>query len=229
MAARRKTTAKKTRARSERARAEQEQRRRSRAAQKGWETRRAQERAEEATRRKRARAAKRGWEARRAREEAERREREREQRRRAAAKKKAAAARVGPTAAQQAAITRATNAFMALPRVRPYTRLIVVELYERRRTELVDALTRAGYNERQIRARLGWLTRRRKELDRWIYDEVRLPLLGRRAGFTGRDPDQRRELATLMEERDQRFLDFIDALDEVGVGYDEAVNYWFSP
>ena len=81
----------------------------------------------------------------------------------------------------------------------------------------------------QIRARLAVVTRRRNQLRQYIREEIRIPALGTFRGLHGSVPTQRSELEMRMIERDQSFLAFMEAMDDLGIGYDEAINSWFSP
>ena len=84
-------------------------------------------------------------------------------------------------------------------------------------------------SEAQIRARLGVVTRRRNQLREYIREEIRTPALGTLRELHGSVPAQRNELQTRMIERDESFLAFMEAMDDLGIGYDEAINTWFSP
>ena len=118
---------------------------------------------------------------------------------------------------------------MALPVPRPYSRQAQVETYDRRRQQFIDAMRRAGMTEAQIRARLAVVTRRRNQLRQYIREEIRTPALGTLRELHGSVPTQRAELQTRMIERDESFLSFMEAMDDLGIGYDEAINTWFSP
>ena len=83
--------------------------------------------------------------------------------------------------------------------------------------------------EAQIRARLGVVTRRRNQLRQYIREEIRTPALGTYRAMHGSVPAQRSELQARMIERDQSFLAFMEGMDDLGIGYDEAINTWFSP
>ena len=131
--------------------------------------------------------------------------------------------------AAEAAITRAERLFLALPVPRPFSRLAQVETYERRRQQYIETMRRAGLTEAQIRARLAVVTRRRNELRRYIREEIRVPALGTLRELHGSNLRERAELQTRMIERDDSFLTFMEAMDDLGIGYDEAINSWFSP
>ncbi len=45
----------------------------------------------------------------------------------------------------------------------------------------------------------------------------------------GSNPDHRSLLAGMMRDRDPRWLDYLDAAEDLGVDYDEAADTWFSP
>ena len=112
---------------------------------------------------------------------------------------------------------------------RPYSRKAQIDTYNRRRQQLIDAMRRAGMTQAQIRARLGVVTRRRNQLREYIREEIRTPALGTLRGLHGSVPTERSELQMRMIERDESFLAFMEAMDDLGIGYDEAINTWFSP
>lgn len=149
---------------------------------------------------------------------------------RAASKNKRAAAKkkrkvISP--AQRAAITRTLRAFAALPTQREYTRLALKDIYRVKRSALIEALARAGLSPASIRARLGWITRRRNKLREDIATR-RVTILGTTL-LHGSDPDQRRILATMIRERDERFLRFAQDMRQMTLEWSEIVNEWFSP
>ena len=161
----------------------------------------------------------------------------------AAAKKKSAAVAkktrakrvVRPTPRQQGVITRAVNQFIQIGERRYWWRQATKDLYERRRAAVIRAFERAGYRPESIRSRLGWISRRRNE-DREEIAELRAESLGTRVldqktpDGLWVEPDRRRILTSMIDNQDQRFLDFVAAVqDEFGLEYQEAINEWFSP
>ena len=88
-------------------------------------------------------------------------------------------------------------------------------------------MEKAGFSPSSIRARLGWITRRRNELRERIAQR-RLFILNTSL-LHGSDPNQRRILETMIRERDERFLQFAREMQQVTLSWSEIVNEWFSP
>lgn len=153
------------------------------------------------------------------------------------APKKVSAARV-PSPAQAAAVTRALRAFVELNAPRSHTRISQQLVFIERRNALVSALRNAGYSEASIRARLGWITRRRntdrarntlvrqRVLEEGIDDPIGRLLA---SSLHGKNPDDRRVLQNMYERSDPRYLRFLRELMALGVDEAEAINEWFSP
>ena len=95
------------------------------------------------------------------------------------------------------------------------------------RAALIRAFRAVGYSRASIAARFGWITRRKREQLAEL-EAVRADLLDTSI-LHGRNPAHREVLATMKRDRDQRYLDFIDAATELDLSPQEAVNEWFSP
>lgn len=131
------------------------------------------------------------------------------------------------TPAQRAAITRTLRVFAALASPREYTRAAQKDIYRVKRSALISALVKAGFSSASIRARLGWITRRRN-LFREDIATRRVIILGTTL-LHGSDPDQRRILETMIRERDGRFLRFTQEMKKMTLEWSEIINEWFSP
>ena len=131
------------------------------------------------------------------------------------------------TPARRAAVTRALQRFLELPS-KP-RRLKQVELQATRRRELVATLDRAGFSEASIRARIGWITRRRNARGRTLAD-AQARALGRAAPLHGGvSRENWNVLRAHLTQVTSEFQSYIEDAEDMGVGYDEAVDRWFSP
>jgi hypothetical protein len=82
--------------------------------------------------------------------------------------------------------------------------------------------------EAQIRARVGWLTRRRNVV-RGEVAYVRALHLGIDAGLHGSDPDDRRVLLAMKEEGARRYRRFREDMEALGLDDYTIDNEWMSP
>ena len=131
------------------------------------------------------------------------------------------------TPARRAAVTRALDRYFELPS-QPRTQQ-QKDLRKKRRRELVATLERAGFSDASIRARIGWITRRRNQRGRTLAD-AQARALGRTTPLHG--GESRENWTTLrghLTAFSPEFQSFIEDAEDMGVGYDEAVDRWFSP
>jgi hypothetical protein len=185
-------------------------------AQLGWFTRREREREEERQKERRRRA-------RRERAKAKRAEEERLKKAKKKPKKKPKK-KLSP--AKQAAITRAEQRLEQLP-TKPRT-LDERELLQTRYQELVETLRRAGYSEPEIRSYIHRLSRRRRRRDRTLA-ELQADALGQTTPLQGSIRTNWYVLRSHITFDTPEFRRYIDEAAELGVGYEEAVDRWFSP
>lgn len=108
------------------------------------------------------------------------------------------------------------------------------DTFEKKKKALVAALKRARIPESAIRATLAQITRRRN-VARTRLAEDRLLATRRAFDATKRNKDEDARLADLsilkkmLREEDKRWLKFLATAKDEGLGFDEAVDEWFSP
>lgn len=127
----------------------------------------------------------------------------------------------------QRELSRAITEYTSLFAPRPYTRTARKETFAAKRAALVRAFLAAGFPPSSVRARIGWITRRRN-IARLELAQIRAEILGRRL-LHGRRPEDLIVLETMARERDRRYLQFLAEADAAGLSHEEAHNEWFSP